>query len=123
MDGNRRYGAKKYSDRFRGHRDGADKLIEFLRWSKDRGVQCVTAYVFSTENFNRSSEEVSGLFKLLEDRISSGDFEKEIEGCRLRVVSSCPERLPASTLSALQGVEQRTTERTGDNAFTLAVCV
>merc|ERR1719191_2003491 len=74
MDGNRRYGAKKYSDRFRGHRDGADKLIEFLRWSKDRGVQCVTAYVFSTENFNRSSEEVSGLFKLLEDRISSGDF-------------------------------------------------
>ena len=66
MDGNRRYSKlQENMDVNRGHELGVDTLEKVLDWSIDLGIQVVTAYAFSTENFNRPKEEVDGLMKLL----------------------------------------------------------
>lgn len=72
MDGNRRYsklmGNMQAID---GHRRGVNTLEKVLDWSIEMGIEIVTAYAFSTENFNRTPEEVKGLMKL---------FQKNFEG-------------------------------------------
>jgi undecaprenyl diphosphate synthase len=66
MDGNRRYGRKHYGKGSLGHLDGAKKTIEFLEWCSTEGVEVVTLYCFSTENWNRSKAEVDVLMALFE---------------------------------------------------------
>ncbi len=72
MDGNRRYsklmGNKQVIE---GHKRGVDTLEKVLDWAIELGIEIVTAYAFSTENFNRNPEEVKGLMKL---------FQKNFEG-------------------------------------------
>jgi len=74
MDGNRRWAKQQGLLVFKGHRAGAEKLKEVLRWAKDASVMHVICYAFSTENWNRSNEEVSGLMGLLAEFL-----EKELD--------------------------------------------
>ena len=65
MDGNRRYARLKGNmDVIKGHEFGADTLEKVLDWSIELGIEIITAYAFSTENFNRPEHEVEGLMKL-----------------------------------------------------------
>ena len=65
MDGNRRYTRVQGNmEVTRGHELGVDTLEKVLDWSIDLGIEIVTAYAFSTENFNRSEKEVKGLMDL-----------------------------------------------------------
>lgn len=64
MDGNGRWARANGKLRLMGHTAGAEKIEEFLEWSGKAGVDYVTLYAFSTENWKRSQEEVSGLMKL-----------------------------------------------------------
>ena len=66
MDGNRRFARARGFPIFKGHELGYEKLKDFLRWSKDAGINTVIAYAFSTENWKRTKEEVGYLMKLLE---------------------------------------------------------
>ncbi len=72
MDGNRRY-SKLMGNMLaiEGHKRGVSTLEKVLDWSIELGIEIVTAYAFSTENFNRPSEEVKDLMKL---------FQKNFEG-------------------------------------------
>jgi Undecaprenyl pyrophosphate synthase len=65
MDGNRRYGREKYNCANRGHVDGSKTLVEFSKWCLAEGVQMVTVYAFSTENWNRCPLEINSLMNLL----------------------------------------------------------
>lgn len=65
MDGNRRYGREKYNCANRGHVDGSKTLVEFSKWCLAEGVQMVTVYAFSTENWNRCPSEINSLMNLL----------------------------------------------------------
>ena len=65
MDGNRRWAKSKGLPTFEGHHTGANKLKDVLKWTKDVGIQHVICYAFSTENWNRTPEEVSYLINLL----------------------------------------------------------
>ncbi|HML06114.1 MAG TPA: polyprenyl diphosphate synthase [Methanobacterium sp.] len=72
MDGNRRYSKIMGNmQAIEGHRRGVNTLEKVLDWSIEMGIEIVTAYAFSTENFNRKPEEVEGLMKL---------FQKNFEG-------------------------------------------
>lgn len=72
MDGNRRYSKIMGNmQAIEGHKRGVNTLEKVLDWSIEMGIEIVTAYAFSTENFNRTSEEVEGLMKL---------FQKNFEG-------------------------------------------
>ena len=65
MDGNRRYSRIQGNmDVIKGHEFGVDTLERVLDWSIDLGIEIITAYAFSTENFNRPQKEVEGLMKL-----------------------------------------------------------
>lgn len=64
MDGNRRYAKSEHLEKIEGHSRGFDKLADCLRWCLDMGIKEVTTFAFSIENFNRSQDEVQGLFDL-----------------------------------------------------------
>lgn len=92
MDGNRRWAKKRSRPSFEGHKAGADKVKEVIRWCAKRGIKYLTFYTFSTENWLRSEAEVDFIFKLVELflRANLGEIQKENlgeiqkEGGRLR---------------------------------------
>lgn len=66
MDGNRRYARAKHLPSTYGHRLGREKLKHILEWFWELEIEYVTLYAFSTENFERQKEEVTGLMDLFE---------------------------------------------------------
>lgn len=64
VDGNRRWAKERGLPSIAGHQAGYEKLIEFVDWVAEAGFSCVYMYVFSTENWNRSPEEVAYLMDM-----------------------------------------------------------
>lgn len=77
MDGNRRFATKSNMDKAEGHMKGFDKLSETLQWCLDVGVNEVTVYAFSIENFKRSKEEVDTLMRLAREKFARLLEERE----------------------------------------------
>ncbi|NXT46966.1 DHDDS synthase, partial [Pluvianellus socialis] len=93
MDGNRRYAQKCHVERQQGHSQGFDKLAQTLRWCLNLGIQEVTVYAFSIENFKRSKEEVDGLMDLARQKFSRLLEEQESlkkHGVCIRVLGDLP---------------------------------
>jgi len=65
MDGNGRWAESRGLPKYKGHEAGMDAMIEIVRHASDIGVEHLTVYAFSTENWKRSEEEVKGIFQLL----------------------------------------------------------
>jgi undecaprenyl diphosphate synthase len=65
MDGNRRWAKERNLPTFEGHFSGYEKLKKITDWTFNRGIKVISVYAFSTENWNRSPEEVNYLMKLL----------------------------------------------------------
>src|SRR3989344_1221557 len=108
-DGNRRWAKEKGLPSLEGHRQGYENLLDFSQWCKNKGVKALTAFGFSTENWNRDKEEVDYLMKLLETGLLNS-FEKQgkgWEGVRVRIIGQ-KERLPASLQKAIIRVEEAT---------------
>lgn len=83
MDGNGRWATQRGLPRFAGHRQGAKTLKELLRCCKDWGIEILTAYAFSTENWRRSSEEVNFLMLLFERLLRQELTELQQEEVRI----------------------------------------
>lgn len=65
MDGNGRWAERRGLPKYRGHEAGMDAMIGIVRHASDLGIEHLTVYAFSTENWKRSEEEVKGIFQLL----------------------------------------------------------
>ena len=79
MDGNRRYSKIQGNmSTIEGHKRGVDTLENVLEWCIDLGIDIVTVYAFSTENFKRNEKEVTGLMKLFVDSFLSISTNKKI---------------------------------------------
>lgn len=78
MDGNGRWAQQQGQPRFMGHRRGVDTLKEILRCCKDWGIEALTAYAFSTENWGRPLTEVDFLMTLFE-RVLRRELKEMIE--------------------------------------------
>ena len=85
MDGNRRFAETRGLRKERGHEFGAEKLLEVLEWSLALGVECLSVYAFSTDNFKRSETEVDVLFQLAERRLDEMATSPVIHDRRVRV--------------------------------------
>eukprot|EP00903_Cladosiphon_okamuranus_P015687 g14484.t1 len=113
MDGNRRFGRIKYGDPLKGHSDGGKRLGEFLEWCMEAGVEMVTAFAFSTENWKRDAQEV----KMLMDLVCSscGDLMEDAvkKNMRIRVLASDATRLPERVQTAIRKAEDETRHCTG----------
>ena len=108
-DGNRRWARAKGLNTLEGHKKGYENLLDFAEWCKKRGVEVLTAFGFSTENWNRSPEEVSYLMKLLEDCLVDNLNKYMKDGVRVRVIGD-KKRLPKSLQEAAEKVEAETRE-------------
>ncbi|HEX5806687.1 MAG TPA: polyprenyl diphosphate synthase [Macromonas sp.] len=64
MDGNGRWAKRRFLPRLAGHRQGAEALRRVVRWSIERGIRVLTVFAFSSENWSRPEDEVSGLMSL-----------------------------------------------------------
>ena len=85
LDGNRRWASAKKMIPWEGHREGAEKVKKFLEWALDLGIKTVTLYAFSTENFNRSNEEVEELMKIYEENLTEVLKSDVIHENRVRI--------------------------------------
>ncbi len=111
MDGNRRWAKARGLPTLEGHRTGLKKVKELAEWAKDAGIEEVTLYAFSTENWKRSPEEVNYLMKLFEDAFGKELGEVVEKGFRIRFIGERG-RLPLG----LQALIEETEKRTAGNA-------
>lgn len=111
LDGNRTWARARGLPTFEGHRRGYDRLKEFGDWCIARGIPVVTAFAFSTENWNRAPDEVAYLMELLELALGRevGEFDKR--GVRLKVIGR-REGLPEAIIRAADAAEERTKNNT-----------
>lgn len=86
MDGNRRWARRRNLPVSEGHRAGVDTIRRTVRAVRDRGVEYVTLYSFSTENWRRDREEVEAILALLEETIRDETATLVEDGVRLRVI-------------------------------------
>jgi undecaprenyl diphosphate synthase len=84
MDGNGRWAAKRGQPRLAGHRAGTENIRRIIRASVEQGVQYLTLYAFSTENWSRPKEEVDGLMDIIAEVIERELEELHAEGVQLR---------------------------------------
>ena len=83
MDGNGRWAKKRGLPRLAGHRAGTENLREIIKACVEFGVQFLTIYAFSTENWGRPADEVDGLMQILEDVIDKELNELDKQGVQL----------------------------------------
>ena len=110
MDGNRRY-SKLHgnADVLKGHEVGVDTLEKVLDWSIELGIEIITAYAFSTENFNRSKHEVDGLMNLFFINFKKLVNNERIHKNEVRVkVVGRTELLPDNVKEAIREAEEAT---------------
>lgn len=86
MDGNGRWATRRYLPRVAGHKKGMDALRACVRHCNERGVKVLTVFAFSSENWNRPAEEVSGLMELLAVGLTREVPHLKAEGVRLHFV-------------------------------------
>lgn len=114
MDGNGRWAQQQGEERLFGHNFGVEAVRETLKAAQEIGVEYLTLYAFSTENWNRPKEEVDGLMDLLV-RTISGEVEELHESNVLISSIGDTEGLPASCRKELQDAFDRTKNNTGIN--------
>jgi len=101
MDGNGRWAEARGLPRLRGHEAGADSVREITRACREAGVQALTLYSFSTENWARPTDEVTGLMGLLARYLVEERREILDNGVRLNAIGQI-DRLPAPVRLALR---------------------
>lgn len=110
-DGNRRWAKKNGLPSLEGHKKGYDKIVDFCEWCNKRGAKGLTAFGFSTENWNRTEEEVNYLMKLLENGIISWLGKRTDMKVKVRIIGQ-KERLPKSLQEVIERVEFETKDNT-----------
>jgi len=101
MDGNRRWARARGLTEMDGHAAGVEGIREIIRHSVRRGIEVLSLYAFSRENWARSDDEVSGLFMLLEKVIRNETAELVAQGAHVRLLGRM-EELPPETQASLQ---------------------
>jgi undecaprenyl diphosphate synthase len=86
MDGNGRWARQRGMPRFFGHKRGVDALVRTVQACADRGIKYLTVFAFSSENWKRPSDEVSGLMGLVLVAVSKYLSKLAGEGVRIRIV-------------------------------------
>ena len=120
MDGNRRYGKARYGNATRGHWDGSKTLIEFTKWCMAEGVQVLTVYAFSTENWDRDPNEVSALMSIFCKYCEELRVEALQRGIRIHVLETESEQIP---LNVREGIDRMVLETRHCDRFTMNICL
>src|SRR5688572_6532980 len=104
MDGNRRWARERHLPAIAGHRAGVETIRRTLRAARERGVEFVTLYSFSTENWSRGDDEVGALMTLLEETIRRETRTLVADGVRLKVIGRLHQLAPTAQRAIAEAV-------------------
>ena len=119
MDGNGRWAKKRHLPRAVGHQRGVEAVRTLVRAAREMGLEALTLYAFSTENWRRPEEEVSALMGLLKRYIVSDIDEFVANNVRLRIIGD-HRALPADVVALLDDALVRTA---GNDGTTLVIAL
>jgi undecaprenyl diphosphate synthase len=110
MDGNGRWAKKRFLPRTMGHKEGVEALVRILQACAGHGIQYLTVFAFSSENWKRPQEEVSGLMNLMILALSTYLDKLAANGARIKVagdLSSVDERVRQALLDASEKTKDK----------------
>ncbi len=116
MDGNRRWAKAQGMSPLKGHHAGGKTLKNVVRWARDAGVKHIIFYTFSTENWNRSEEEVSYLLNLIGEFIAAELETFNTEGGVLHYAGDLS-RFSESLQQTLKNSEEKTKNNPGPHVY------
>lgn len=109
MDGNGRWAVQRNQPRLFGHKAGASSVKDVVETAKEIGVKVLTLYAFSSENWNRPKQEVSGLMSILKNYLASELARLMKNGIQLRCIGDI-ERFPVEPRKALLHAIENTSD-------------
>lgn len=118
MDGNGRWAKRKHLPRAMGHQRGVEAVRKIVRSVKGMGIECLTLYAFSSENWNRPDEEVSDLMNLMRKFIKSDLPEFIANDVRLKIIGDW-QGLAPDIVEMLEDALERTSK--GTNILAVAL--
>jgi undecaprenyl diphosphate synthase len=107
MDGNRRWAAARGLPSIAGHVQGVEAIRPIVKAAPDRGIEVLSLYVFSQENWRRTDEEVAGLFGLIDGAVRQYTDELVSEGIGVHVIGRLHEA-PADIQRSIREAEEKT---------------
>jgi len=107
MDGNRRWAAARGLPALAGHVQGVEAIRPVVRVAPDKGIEVLSLYVFSRENWRRPDDEVTGLLGLIDGAVRQHTDELVAQGVRVRVIGRLHEA-PADIVRSIHEAEERT---------------
>ena len=110
MDGNRRWARQKGLDVKQGHKEGAKTLEKIVRYANKIGLEYITVYAFSTENWKRAKDEVGALMLLLQNYLDDYSKRADTENIRVKVLGDI-----TALSEGMQKSIKKCMERTKDN--------
>ncbi len=121
LDGNRRYARERKLPPWYGHRDGAERIIEVLKYLWESGVKVVTLYAFSIENFQRRKVEVSKIMEIAKEKFSEVITNPDIHKhrCRIQAIGRV-DLLPPDVQQAIRDAEEATKDY-NDHVLNVAI--
>ena len=111
MDGNGRWAKERGLPRLEGHRAGAESVREVMEACIELGVEYLTLYAFSSENWSRPATEVSALMSLLDRFLNEKAKDLDRQNVRLLAIGQL-DRLPAKTRALIERIQARTANNT-----------
>ena len=112
MDGNRRWAKEKGLDGKFGHKAGAEALEELTYFANDIGLEYLTVYAFSTENWKRTKEEVGALMLLLKSYVDKFLKKANTNNIRVRILGDI-ERLDKGLKDSINEIVEKSSKNTG----------
>lgn len=113
MDGNRRWAKAQGLDGSLGHKKGAEVLEEIAKYCNKIGLEALTVYAFSTENWKRTKEEVGAILLLLQMYLDKFLKTADLENIKLRVIGDRENNMPEEIKKKMIKMEERTKNNTG----------
>lgn len=112
MDGNGRWAKEKGLNRIAGHREGIKKVKEIIRLAPQLGVEAVTFFAFSTENWSRPRSEVNGLMRYLDNFLDSEIGQMHKNNVRFMVIGR-GEPIPLRLQAKIRKCQEKTAGNSG----------
>ncbi len=112
MDGNRRWAKAKGKPSGFGHKEGAKVLEKIVRYANKIGIEHITVYAFSTENWKRAEEEVSTLMALFQSYLDDYSKRADSENIKVKIIGN-RKGLSDKMISSIEKCMERTKNNTG----------
>ena len=112
MDGNGRWAKKRHLPRTAGHIQGAKAFRKCARYCSDIGIECVTFYAFSTENWKRPKDEVDAIMKLFSEYLDDASEMTDEKDIKLKIIGD-PEPLTDTLKSKITHVTEMSAKNKG----------